>query len=404
MTTTAQNLIGAARSVLFAADAPEERWLSTPAKYALILLLFVVTRLVAIWGFEMRHVDWLQNDPGGYVATATYIAEHGCMPTEDKIIYRQYAGISLMMIPLKFLTGDMVTAGYIVVGVCGIASMFLIQYLFNDFRLSLISVVFLPYWITTTSTIFSEAPTELCFLIGLWALRDQQARPLVLALAVVIAGYALVIRQNAGLFVIPFIFIMGWKYPGGSFPRACVLVALAMITISVYLAWNWFTIHQLFPQVKLHLESLISEVNDHPDPSRYTKKLFDYPFHSLYAGLTDPSERIFKRLSVLATLFVVFAALGCLIAVIRREKWNPTGVLAMAFTAALLVHLLFLICIGGTYGYKWLDRHLSQANPIIDWALFYHRPLRWPWIALLTIAGVIFAISTGIGGGFLFFK
>jgi len=397
-------LISWGGSILFAPDAPEERRLSTPAKYALILLLFAVTRLVTVWGFEMRGVDWLANDPGGYVATANYIAAHGYMPTEDQIIYRQYAGISLMMIPLNLLVGNMVISGYIIVTVCAIASLFLIQYLFGDFRLSLISTVFLPYWITTTSTIFSEAPTQLCFLVGLWAFLRGQERPVLFLLAIFFAGYALVVRQNAGLFVMLFIFIMGWKYRGGSFLRACGLAAVAMIPIAIYLTWNWLTIHQLFPQTKLHLESLRAEVAAHPDPARYSTTLFDYPFHGLIAGLTDPSERIFKRLSVVATLLVVAAALGCLVNVIRREKFKPTGVLAIAFTAALLVHLLFLVSIGGDYGYKWLDRHLSQLNPVIDWALFYHRPLRWVWIAFLTIAGVIFAISTGIGRPFLIFK
>lgn len=400
----ARTLVSTAGSFLFAPDAPEERRLSTPAKYALILLFFVVTRLVTIWGFEHRHVDWLANDPGGYVATANYIAQHGCMPTEDKIIYRQYAGISLMMIPLNLLVGNMVTSGYIVVGFCAIASLFLIQYLFDDFRLSLLSVIFLPYWITTTSTIFSEAPTELCFLAGLWAFLRGQNRPILFILAIIFAGYALVVRQNAGIFVIPFIFIMAWQFRRDLFLRACGLVALAGIPIIIYLLWNWFTIHQLFPQTKLHLESLRAEVALHPDPSRYSTTLFDYPFHSLYAGLTDPSERIFKRLSVVATLLIVFTAIGSLIATIRRDKLNPTGIMAIAFLAALLVHFLFLVSLGGDYGYKWLDRHLSQANPIIDWALFYHRPLRWIWIALLTIAGVIFAISTGVGTPFLIFK
>jgi hypothetical protein len=389
---------------LFASDAPEQRRLSPAAQYALILALYLVTRLLTVYGFEMRHVDWLGNDPGGYVATANYIAAHGYMPTEDNILYRQYAGISLMMIPVNLLVHDMPTAGYIVVTLCGLASVLLIQHLFHDFRLSLLSVIFLPYWITTTSTIFSEAPTELCFLIALWAFLRGQTRPRLFLLAILLAGYALVVRQNAGIFVIPFIFIMGWKYPGGNFLRACALVALALIPIALYLTWNWLTIHQLFPQTKLHLESLRAEVAAHPDPSRYSTTLFDYPFHSLYAGLTDPSERIFKRLSVVATLLVVAAALACLAADIRREKLQPTGVLALAFTAAIGIHLLFLVSIGGDYGYKWLDRHLSQLNPALDWALFYQRPLRWPWIALLTLAGVIFAISTGVGTSFLFFK
>lgn len=390
--------------ILFAADAPEERKLSTPAKYLLILALFAVTRLLTVWGFEHRGVDWLANDPGGYVATANYVAQHGYMPTEDKIIYRQFAGLSLLMIAANLFIGNMVISGYVVVTVSAIAALFLIQHLFNDFRLSLISCVFLPYWITTTSTIFSEAPTVLCFLIGLWALRDFQERPALLCVAMIAAGYCLVIRQTAGIFVIPFIFIMGWKYREGSFVRAVGLVALAMIPISIYLLWNWVTIHELFPQVKLHRESMLANLALYPDPSRYSPTMFDYPFHSLFAGLTDPSERIGKRLSVLASCTVVVAALACLLRVIYLERKNEKGVLAIAFTAALLIHVSFLVCLGGDFGYKWLDRHFSQINPIIDWALFYHRPLRWCWIIFLVVAGTLFAISTGIGAPFGIFK
>jgi hypothetical protein len=390
--------------LLFASDAPEERKLSTPVKYLLILALFAATRLVTVWGFECRQVDWLTNDPGGYVATANYVAQHGYMPTEDKIIYRQFAGLSLLMIAANLFIGNMVISGYVVVTVCAIASLFLIQYLFDDFRLSLISCVFLPYWITTTSTIFSESPTVLCFLIGLWALRDLQARPVLLCAAMFAAGYCLVIRQTAGLFVIPFLFVLGWKWPGGGFLRAVGLVSVAMLPIALYLTWNWFTIHELFPQIKLHRESLLANLAQHADPSRYSPTMFDVPFHSLFAGLTDPSERMGKKLSVAATVVIVFIALLCLLREIHRERWNQRGILAAAFTVALLIHALFLVTLGGDFGYKWLDRHLSQINPIIDWALFYQRPLRWTWIALLVVAGVIFAISTGIGSHFGIFK
>lgn len=390
--------------LLFAGSAPEERKLSPASKYLLILGLFAVTRLITIWGFECRHVDWLANDPGGYVATANYVAQHGYMPTEDKIIYRQFAGLSLLMIAANLVIGNMVVSGYVVVGVCALASLALIQYLFDDFRLSLISCVFLPYWIATTSTIFSEAPTVLCFLIGLWVLRDFPNRPLPLLLGILALGYCLVIRQTAGIFVIPFLFVLAWKYRGGSFFRAVMLTVIALVPIAVYLAWNWMTIHQFFPQYKLHRESLLAEIASHPDPGRYSPTMFDFPFHSLVAGLTDPSERIWKRLDVLVTMGIVFAALVCLLQVIWREKMKEKGVLAIAFTVALLVHTLFLVSLGGDYGYKWLDRHFSQINPIIDWALFYGRPLRWIWIAALVVAGVVFAISTGIGSHYGIFK
>jgi hypothetical protein len=38
---------------------------------------------------------------------------------------------------------------------------------------------------------------------------------------------------------------------------------------------------------------------------------------------------------------------------------------------------------------------MSQLNIIIEWALFYRRPLRWPWIALLAFLFTVYAFYTG---------
>lgn len=390
--------------VLFADRAPEERKLSTPAKYILILVLFVLTRLVAIWGFEMRHVDWLINDPLGYLLTANYILQHGYQPTEDNLVYRQFPGLSLLMIVVNLFTGNMVIAGYVVVGLSAVASLFLIQYLFDDFRLSLISTVFLPFIITTTCTIFSEAPTILCFLIGYWVLRDFRHRPVILGLGLMAAGYAIIIRQPALLTTMPFLFVFAWRNPGGGFWKAVGTCCVASVPLILYLIWNWFTIHEFFPQYKLQHENMFKELAANPNPGHYSAQMYDLPFRSLINGLTDPSERIWKRISEVVTTLIALTALGCLIRTAWRERGNSRGILALAFLAAMVPYFLLLLCLGGNFGYKWMERHLSEINPIIDWALFYHRPLRWVWIALLVVAGVTFAIGTGQGGPFLIFK
>ncbi len=104
------------------------------------------------------------------------------------------------------------------------------------------------------------------------------------------------------------------------------------------------------------------------------------------------------------TVATAFLALGILCVTAWRQNGNELGVLALAFATALAVHMIFHFSLGGVFGYKWLDRHFSQLNPIIDWALFYQRNLRWPWIAFLVIVGVIFAIGTGPGTPYLLFK
>ena len=135
-----------------------------------------------------------------------------------------------------------------------------------------------------------------------------------------------------------------------------------------------------------------------------TRPPCDVPFRSLISGLTDAHERIGKRLSIMMTVTVTFLALGLLIRIVKKEQMNERGALALAFAAALATYMLFHFSLGGVFGYKWLDRHFSQVNPIIDWALFYQKNLRWFWIFCLVLSGVIFAIGTGAGTHYLIFK
>jgi len=298
----------------------------------------------------------------------------------------------------------MVTAGYVVVGVSAVGALFLLQYLFDDFRLSLVATVFLPFFITTSCTIFSEPSTMLCFLLGVWALRDFRDRPLVLGLGLWVAGYAVVIRQPALLTTMPFIFIYAWRAPGGGFWKATGYCTVAGVPLLLYLAWDWFTIHEFFPQYPLQHENLLKEIASTRDPSHYVARMYDWPFHSLINGVTDPGERPWKKLSEIATTIIGLVALGRLARIAWTLRREERGLLPLAFLAGMVPYFLLLLCLGGNFGYKWMERHLSEINPIIDWTLFYHRPLRWGWIALLVVAGVIFAIGTGAGGHFGPFK
>ncbi len=265
--------------LLFTENAPENSALSFRSKCLLILMLFVVTRFATICGFECRQVDWLHSGPvyvadsAGYVATAEYVSRHGYMPTEDQPKYRQFAGLSLLMLIPNLLLHNLIWSGYVVVAISATACLFLIQYLFNDFRLSLIACVFLPYWITTTCTIYAEAPTMLCFLIGVWVLRDFRDQPRILYLGVFIAGYSVVLRQSAGFFVIPFLVIMAWKSPGGTLLAATEILCVAMLPLGIYLAWNWITIHEFFPQFKLHREAFFMELQVAHNTGRYSATL-----------------------------------------------------------------------------------------------------------------------------------
>ena len=78
--------------------------------------------------------------------------------------------------------------------------------------------------------------------------------------------------------------------PGGSFLKSVVTCAIASLPLALFLAWNWFTIHQFFPQFKLQHENLMLEIARNGDPGHYSAQMYDLPFRSLINGLTDPDS------------------------------------------------------------------------------------------------------------------
>ena len=155
------------KSIFFASDAPEEGRLPLWAKYALPLVLFGLVRIATAQALDYRGVHY--DDDIGYVAGAIYIVEHGHVSDVHSQLYRQFPGLSLLMILPNLLLHNMVLSGYVVVIGCALADVCLVQYLFNDFRLTVIFTFFFPWWITTSVAIFSEPSSDLCFLLGISA-------------------------------------------------------------------------------------------------------------------------------------------------------------------------------------------------------------------------------------------
>jgi hypothetical protein len=289
----------------------------------------------------------------------------------------------------------MATTGYLIVITTALGSLVLMQHLFDNLRLTLISSVFLPYWVISTTTIYAEGPAVLCFLIGVWVLRDFRKRPILLSLGILVAGYSLVIRPPSLFLAVPTLALIAWRLPGGNLSLSIRVTILLMLPFAIYLGWNWLTIHQLFPQGRLQSADMEAFRLRNPDPNHYTVQEFNFPFRGIVEGLTDPGEKISKKISVVGSIATAIVALVCATRMAIKEGDPQRRALATGFAAALFLYLLFHSMLWPLASYKYIDRYLSGANVVIDWAIFLERPLRWPWILALAIGGVIFAAHMG---------
>jgi hypothetical protein len=156
-------------------------------------------------------------------------------------------------------------------------------------------------------------------------------------------------------------------------------------------------VHQFFPQQREQLDLMNYYVDQMPDPSRYSRRLVDFPLQSYFASIADPSVNHWKKLIVTLVLVLAVVAIGLLIRQSRVTTDPARRTLLLAFAGALGLHVFFHLTIGGTFGFNALDRYIAQANPIVTYALFYGRRLDWKWLALLSIVSVFYAMNLGNG-------
>jgi len=159
------------KNILFDHDAPEERRLPVWAKYAIPLVLFGIIRIATAHALDYRQVHY--DDDTGYVAGAMYILEHGHVSTEHSQLYRQFPGLSLLILVVNAVVGNWVLSGYVVVIVSALIAICLVQFLFDDFRLTVIFTFFFPWWITTSSAVFGTIGRCLFFALFLGHARGK---------------------------------------------------------------------------------------------------------------------------------------------------------------------------------------------------------------------------------------
>jgi hypothetical protein len=383
--------------LLFVPDAERNAGLSPLACYLLPIFVFGLTRLLNILSFWHRHINQEKTDAQGYIATAAYVAAHGHLPTLHDQLYRQFPGLSLLMIPFHALLHNYLFTGEMLAVVSALLCLVLVQYLFDDVRLTILSTVFLPWTITVSISVASEWPTCLCLLIALWTLRDARRWSAPFCLGVLIGGYALLLRPPAMFFAMPLLGLWVWREPGGGLLRAIAVLALASVPYAALLTWNGLTIHDLFPEKPLQQDLLEVYRGLSTHPQYYSWHLLNPPGRSVLGGLLDPGTKPVKKVLTVVCLVLYLLALIRLIrlSLAATPIDELTRRQALALAGALAASLLFYLCVGGDFGFRALGRYMIIANIAVVLGLFHHRPLRWPWLVLLALICLLYATLTG---------
>jgi hypothetical protein len=364
-------------------------------KYLIPVTLFLLSRAVIFYIFRLRGMDDI--DGHGYVATANYLAQHGHLPTEFNELYRQFPGLSILMALLNPVIGNMTLTGHLLVIGCSIGSIVLMQYLFNDLRTTIIYVFFFYGFMNATSTyyIMSEAGVDACFLLCCAALLKSRPSSPLYWMGLFVGGFSVVIRQNAAFLIFPFIFVYTLANAPVTWRRVIWPNLVSLLPLVIYLAWNWVTIRELFPQAVLQ-HTMVHKI-DMQFLGFSRDELFSPPFASIILGLGLSTVSLAKKINVALSLLLVAASLFCLYRRVRLGPQNRDFKLAASFLAGLGAYFIFHLCIGGISGFFFFDRYLSQASMIMTWALFYQTKFPWTGVALIALYFTFVACFSGLG-------
>jgi hypothetical protein len=357
----------------------------------LAALLFVATRFGVFELYELRHCHALQGDPGDYISEALYIANHGRLLNDGSIDSRLFPGLPIVMSAVNLLVGDMALTGYLVSWLSALGSIFLFHKIFRNFRSTLLYTIFVPYWLVTSTFIMSEGLTFLLMLTAVWAFRERALPQRLLFLA--LAGFMLVVRNPAVFFLVPFL-IASWWHRRDDWRRLLAYAGASAALPLAYLAWTGVTLHEFFPQQRGALALVLQTAGDFP------ARILTWPGQSLLHGLALAGIPLAKKLSVLASLVLLVGVTVRLFAwgshSDLRNHADSTGLdLAQPFGWACMAHLFFHLCIGGSFGFSSFDRYVSQLDPLLVRGLAGDRQVRWVWIGVATVVGVLFAGLTG---------
>jgi hypothetical protein len=380
------------RRRMFADHASD--WERRPAfAFGVIVLFFAATRALVAYAFHLRGLSLPASDGRAYVMIAEYLAEHGRLPTEGRHEWRQFPGLSYLILAVSMVLGDKVLSGFVVHFAGGLGALLFFQWRYGSLRLTLLLAIFLPSWIS--ANIMTEGLSMLLLLLAIEVFQRLRHDGWAMVGALV-AGYGLVVRETMVLCLMP-IALAGLLRQETRADQWWFLVRGLVfgLPLMLQLLWAKATTGVIHPNAEAQLAYTISQSRGY-----FPERLLTFPGHSLLLGLTDPKANLLKSASVVAHLAVTVMAL--LVAWRRsRVAAGAERALLASVAAGIGLHLAFHLCVGGPWGYNTLDRYLAQISPLLLIAVWGLGELRWRWLLPLAVVCLLYASNTGAGPSIL---
>jgi len=359
------------------------------------LAIFLITRFTVLEVYEIRGQWHLISDPGNYLRIAEYVRDHGKVPMSQDVDLRQFPGLSFLMIPVDAVLKDIVLSGYVVAWGGALGAIALFHGLFRQFRMTCLFVIFVPSWVACTSVIMAEGWTLLLWLLMFHAIRDREYGLMQIGLLLV-AGYVHVVRNTAIFLTFPFLIgyaiCLADRWSPAWWGRLCAWCAALSVAPTLYLAFNYWTIGVLLPQIT-NYQDQFSRMNY----GNFPGGVLGWPGYSVLHGLLHPNIAVAKKLSVAAAVVLAAGTVVGLWHRLRRASSQKEAGVENGMLAASLAHLAFHLCLGSSPAFDSFDRFVSHLNVMICLVLVQGRKLRWPWILVAALIGTLFASFTGRG-------
>ena len=364
----------------FPADRP--KW----QHYILLVLIFIVTRALILLFFEFRGTGILLFDAHSYLGLARYLKEHHFLLPYSGGIAKQFPGLPLLIALLDGIIHNTLISGFIVSWLGSLGSALLFLYVFGDLRMAILYTVFIPHWVSYSASVSNEGLSIFFYMICLATLRPENKWPLK-ALMLITSGFAMVVRPTTAFVIYPCILLapLSRKQPRDLFYKLC----LVSIAPAGYLLWNYLSSGLIFLQVGPQLARFKYYVGGYP------ARLLSWPGQSMISGLLDKNIVVAKKIYVALHIVILSVAIRNLI---KDTHAGNKSAWALPFLVSTLAYSGFILFVGSKAGFSCFERYLLvQINPLIIYALFHSRPLRWIWVFALAVVSVLAGSLIGIG-------
>lgn len=360
------------------------------AEYLFLIAFFILTRALVLWLYKFRGSGFFPNDAPHYLNLAVYLQKHWAHPLDMRYGALSFPGLSILIALLNAIVHNLALSGFLVSWLGSIASILLFHRIFGDLRMSAAYTVFVPHWVAHSVSVSSEGLSLFLCLCCLYALQIHRSS-LLRSLALILSGYAFIVRAPAAFFIYPIIITMHRK---DKTPKDLLCdLALACLLPVVYITWNYATAGGWLPYAQFQAEFFEVKAQGY-----YPSALFTWPGKSLLLGFFDPKTLFLKKINVLLYIGLVLVVIRSLLV---RWQDKDAELYRVPFLTVMALYIPFILSVGSQFGFCCFERYIVQMNMIVAYVLFRnHRP-KWWVIAMLALIGVVNGGLAGRGAFFL---